>query len=125
MELCGRDECIYAVIQTMVNKMKEEVAQRQSISYGEQIVVAKIYDVTAAILAEACRRSLGVEKKNCEPSKQFKLKNLTMDTFILLNQLKDDGLITEKYKKTIFDALVKLKPEIKKQVEEDRNKGLI
>lgn len=124
MQPCGRDECVYKAIDGMINKMKEDVAARQSIVYAEQMVVAKIYDVTAAILAEACRRNFEVARKNCEPSKQFKLKHLSLDTFILLNQLKEEELITDGYKQVIFDALIKIKPEIKKLIKEDRS-GLI
>ena len=125
MKLCGKDECIHKAMQSMVDKMKGDVAERQNIAYNEQIVVAQIYDINAAILAEACRRNLKVKKGNCEPSKQFKLKHLTLDTFILLNQLKEDGFITEEHKQIIFDALVKIKPGIKKLIEEDRTRGLI
>jgi len=128
MKLCGRnksDECVYAAIQSMINKMKEQLAERQSMLHAEQIVVAKIYDITATILAEACRRNFGIAKSACEPSKQFKLKYLTLDTFILLNQLKEEGLVSEEYKQTIFKALIKVKPEIKKLIKADMSRGLI
>ena len=118
MKLCGREECIYDAVQKMIDKMKKEVAERQNIGYEGQIVVAKIYDITADILAEACRRNLKVNTENCEPSKQFKLEQLNMDTFILLNQLKDDGFISEEYKQTIFNSLTDMKPEIKEIVKE-------
>lgn len=124
MNLCGREECIYKAIEDMVNKMKEQLAQRQNLPYDEQIVVAKIYDLNAAVLSEACRRKFGIKKKDCEPSSQFKKKNLSMDTFILLNQLKEDGFITEEQKKVIFEALIELNPDIKEIIEKDRS-GLI
>ena len=129
MMLCGRaergEECVYLAVKKMVDKMKEEVAERQSIAYTEQMVVAKIYDITAAVLSEACRRNFGIGRKNCEPSKGFKSKHLTLDTFILLNQLKEDGFITDGYKQAIFDALIKIKPEIEKLIDEDKSRGLI
>ncbi len=125
MKLCGKDECIHKAMQSMIDKMKGDVAERQAIAYNEQIVVAQIYDINAAILAESCRRNFKVKRGDCEPSKQFKLKHLTLDTFILLNQLKEDGYITEEHKQIIFDALIKIKPETKKLIEGDRAKGLI
>jgi len=128
MKLCGRDEsdeCVYAAVRSMINKMKEQLAERQSIPHAEQIVVAKIYDISATILAEACRRKFGISKAACEPSKQFKIKYLTLDTFILLNQLKEEKLISEEYKQTIFKSLTKVKPEIKKLLKDDMHRGLI
>lgn len=128
MELCGRDkndECVYAAVQSMINKMKEQLAERQSILHTEQIVVAKIYDIAATTLAEACRRNFGVRKAACEPSKQFKLKHLTLDTFILLNQLMEEKFVSEKYKQTVFNALIKVKPEIKKLLKDNIRRGLI
>ena len=125
MKLCGKDECIHKAMQSMIDKMKGDVAQKQDIAYNEQIVVAQIYDINAAILAEACRRNFKVKKGDCEPSQKFQRKHLTLDTFILLNQLKEDEFITEEHKQIIFDALVKIKPEIKKLIEEDRTRGLI
>lgn len=125
MKLCGRDECIHKAMQDMINKMKGDVAERQAIAYNEQIVVAQIYDINAAILAEACRRNFKVKRGDCEPSQKFQQKHLTLDTFILLNQLEEDGYISEEHKQTIFDALVKIKPGIKKLIEGDRAKGLI
>lgn len=124
MNLCGREPCIYKAIAGMVNKMKEEVAQRQNLPFDEQIVVAKIYDLNAAVLAEACRRKFGVKRADCEPSNEFKKKDLSLDTFILLNQLKEEGLITEDHKKVIFEALIEVNPDIKELIEKDRS-GLI
>ncbi len=123
MKLCGREECVYAAAQNMINKMKEEVVQRQSIVYEGQIVVAKIYDVIASILAEACRRNFAIDRANCEPSNQFHQESLTLDTFILLNQLKEDGFIGEEYKSVIFEALIKIDPEVQKIIE--GNRGLV
>lgn len=129
MRLCGRSdsggECVGLAVHRMMDGMKKEVAERQNIAYSDQIVVAKIYDITAAILSEACRRNLGVDKQDCEPSEHFNSEHLTLDTFILLNQMKEDGIISEEYKQILFDALIKIKPELKKKVEEDRSLGLI
>jgi len=135
MKLCGRaeseecggerKECVYAAIQKLLNQMKEDIARVQNIAYADQIVVAKIYDVTANVLADACRRNLKLDAANCEPSKQAKPEQITMDTFILLNQLKEDRFITEEYKQILFDALLKINPAMKKLVDEDRDKGLI
>jgi hypothetical protein len=124
MKLCGKEDCIYKAIEDMVNKMKEHIAKTQNIPYDDQIVVAKIYDLNTAVLSEACRRESGVAKDDCDPSRQFKLKNLSMDTFILLNQLKEDGFITEERKNTIFNALLKINPDMKEIIEKDRS-GLI
>ncbi len=125
MNLCGRQECVYQSVQDMVNKMKEDIAKKQSISYPEQIVVAKIYDVTAAILSEACRANFAIDRNSCEPSKQFRSEFLTIDTFILLNQMKEDGIIKEEYAQILFETLKKLKPDIARLVDEDRTKGLV
>jgi argininosuccinate lyase len=48
-----------------------------------------------------------------------------MDAFILLKQLKDDGLISEEYYEKLFEGLIKIKPELEAQIREDRAKGLI
>lgn len=125
MKLCGRKECVCLAVEGMVNAMKEEIAKRQNIAYAEQIVVAKIYDVTAAILAEACRRNFGVDRQLCELSEKFQAEHLTLDTFILLNQMKEDGIISEEYKQILFDALIKIRPELQKLLEDDKTKGLI
>jgi len=109
----------------LINQMTLEVAQRQSIQHIEQIRVAEIYYLTASILAEACRKKFKIELKNCIESKEHKKTEVTMDTFILLNQLRQDDLITESYKEDLFRALVEMKPELKDKVEEDHAKGLI
>jgi len=125
MKLCGREKCIYSSVQGMIDNMKKQVAERQEIAYPDQLVVAKIYHIAAAVLSEACRRRFEVDKNDCEPSKRFKIEQLTLDVFILLNQLKEDGYIDEEYKQTIFDELLKINPEIEKVIETDRAKGLI
>lgn len=125
MKLCGREECIYAFVHKMIDTMKKDLAERQSIALSEQIVVARIYEITANILSEACRQNFNVDKGDCEPSNLCDLDKLTLDTFILLNQLKEDGYITEEYKKVLFDSLLKMKPEIEKIVEGGASTGLI
>ena len=125
MQFCGREECIYKAIESMIEKMKEEIKKTQNIEYEEQLVVAQIYYVTAAILAEACRRNFRVRHEECEPSSKFEKNKISLDVFIMLNQLQEDGLISEEYKNQLVDALVKIKPSLKSTVEEDRNKGLI
>jgi hypothetical protein len=129
MKLCARpengEECVYAAFQNMVGKMKADVAERQSIHYNEQIVLAKIYDLSASVLAESCRRRFKIKRADCEPTTEYRKKNLKLDVFILLNQLKEDGHITDEYKQTVFDALIEINPEIEKMVEGGRAKGLI
>jgi hypothetical protein len=120
---CERTECVFKSIENMINKMKEEVAARQSIIHPEQIRVAEIYYITAKTLAEACRR---MNKKSIEEC-VVKEKNfdVSMDTFILLSRMKEDGYISEEYAEKLFESLIKMKPEIEEKVREDRAKGLI
>jgi len=120
---CGRNECIFKAVQEMITGMKEEVAKRQNIVHSEQIVVAEIYNVNANSLAEACRRKFKINLKNCIT--QNKKSQLTMDTFIFLNTLKEDGLITEEYKNKLFDSLVEMNPKLKEKVEKDRELGIL
>lgn len=120
---CGRGECVFKAIEEMIARMKEEVAKRQNIPYKEQIVVAEIYNINANTLAEACRRKFKVSLENCIT--KSKKSQVSMDTFIFLNTLKEDGLISEEYKNELFDSLVEMKPEIKEQVEKDRGLGII
>jgi len=120
---CGRTECIFKAIEEMITGMKQEVVKRQNIPYNEQIVVAGIYNVNTNTLAEACRRKFKIRLKNCIT--QNKKSQLTMDTFIFLNTLKEDGLISEEYKNELFDSLVEMKPELKEKVEKDRELGIL
>lgn len=124
MELCGREECVYKAVEKMVGDMKSEIAKKQNIPYSDQLMVAKIYDLNAAVLSEACRRTNKVDKKDCDASRQFNKKNLSMDTFIFLNQLKEDGFITGEFKEKLFCALLEMDPEIRKMVENDTS-GLV
>ena len=117
------ENCALKAVQEMINKMKEEIARIQNIPYPEQIVVAEIYNVVARILCEACKRQIGV--KNCKPEVMKKSDELTMDAFILLKQLKDDGLISEEYYEQLFEGLVKIKPELEEKLREDKAKGII
>jgi hypothetical protein len=119
---CERSECIYKSIENMINKMKEEIAAKQSIAHPEQIAVAKIYYVVANTLAEACRRINKEKLENCVAKEE---SDVSMDTFILLSRLKEDGYVSEKYAEELFEALIKMKPELEEKVREDRAKGLI
>ncbi|MEM5782625.1 MAG: hypothetical protein QXD43_05560 [Candidatus Aenigmatarchaeota archaeon] len=111
-------------MQEMIKKMKEEISKNQQIPYPEQIVVAKIYDVVSRVLCEACKREYG-KKDDCKPESMNKKDELTMDAFILLKQLKDDGFICEEYYEKLFEGLIKIKPEIEKKAREDKIRGLI
>ena len=128
VKLCSRygnnEECVYAAFQKMVGKMKDDIAARQSIGHTDQLVLAKIYDMSAAVLAEACRRKFKVKRADCSPTSEYKKKNLSTDVFILLNQIKEDGFITDEYKQTIFDALIEIKPEIEEMVAGGASHGL-
>jgi hypothetical protein len=121
---CGRTECVYRAIEGMLKKMKEDIAKTQSIAHPEQIVVAKMYNIVAAQLAEACRKKFGIPLKNCIPGIAEHNEKVSMDTFILLSTLKD-GIITEEYEKELFEMLKKMNPDLKQQVESDREKGLL
>jgi hypothetical protein len=125
MKLCGRGECIFQSIEKMIEKMKEEIARTQNIGYNDQLVVADIYYVTAYILSEACRLCFDVKREDCEPSTKFQKERLTMDTFIMLKQLKDDGFVAEEYGEELFNSLLKIKPEMKGLVEKDHAVGLV
>jgi hypothetical protein len=116
-------ECVLKAVHEMISKMKEEVAKSQQIPYPEQIVVAEIYNIVARILCEACKRQVG--PKDCKPEEMKKSDEVTMDAFILLKELKDDGLISEEYYEKLFEGLIKLKPELEEKVREDKAKGLI
>jgi hypothetical protein len=129
VKLCARYEngepCVYAAFQKMIDRMKGDVAERQSIGHTEQLVVAKIYDLSAAVLAEACRRRFKIKRADCGPTAEYKKKNLKVDVFILLNQLKEDGFITDEYKQTIFQALIDIKPDIEEMIKGSQAQGLI
>ncbi|MEM5773100.1 MAG: hypothetical protein QXL86_02630 [Candidatus Aenigmatarchaeota archaeon] len=118
------EDCALKAVREMIEKMKEEIAKVQKIPYPEQIVVAEIYNVVARILCEACKRQ-NLKKESCRPEGMKKEDELTMDAYILLKQLKDDGLISEDYYEKLFEGLIKIKPELEEQVREDRAKGLI
>jgi len=121
----GGKECVYLAIRKMVGAMKDEVARTQAVEHPEQIVVARIYDIVAQLLSEACRRNFKMGRQDCDPSAGFKTELVTLDAFILLNQLKEDGYISEEYKRAVFDSLKSVSPEIKKLVEGDAALGLI
>lgn len=122
---CGRTECIFKAVEGMVEKMKEEIAAKQNIQYPEQIVVAGIYNLTASTLAEACRRWFKVRLENCIESEEHKEGQVSLDTFILLKQLKEDNLVTTEYEDKLFNSLLEMEPGIKDQVEKDRELGIL
>ena len=116
---------MFKAIKQMVERMKKEVAERQNIAYPEQIVVADIYNITASTLAEACRRIFKVKLEDCEESEAHRKSEVSLDTFILLKTLAEEGLISEDYKEKLFEMLLKMKPSLKKKVEADRKLGLL
>lgn len=122
---CGRDECVYRAIKEMVEKMKKEVVQRNPLQGANEgdIVVAKIYDIVASVLAKACRNHYKKRINKCLDT--VNVRNVSMDVFILLRQLKDDKYITEEYYNILSDSLVKMKPEIKELVDMDRAGGIL
>jgi len=120
---CERTECIFKSVESMINKMREEVATKQNIMHPEQIRVAEIYYHTANTLSEACRRMSS--KKLDECVNQEKKFDVSMDTFILLSRMKEDGIISENYFEELFESLVKMKPELERKIREDKEKGLI
>jgi hypothetical protein len=118
------EDCALKAVQGMIARMKEEIAKSQNIPYPEQIVVAEIYNVVSRILCEACKRQ-NARKEDCKPEEMKKGDEITMDAFILLNQLKDDMLISESYYEQLFEGLIKMKPELEDRVRQDRSKGLV
>ena len=119
-----KTECVYEAIQKMVKEMKEQVAKSQNIQYIEQIRVAEIYNVVANNLSAACKKQYE-KMDNCKAPLDIKNQEITMDTFIMLSQLKQDGLISEEYFNGLFEGLVKMKPELESQVRADKEKGLL
>ena len=118
-------ECVFRAVQELIEKMKQGVVDKQNVTYPEQIVVAEIYNIVARTLAEACKAEFG-SKEGCDYTEEKKGKTeITMDTFILLRQLKEDNLISEEYYNGLFEGLIKLNPEIEKQARDSRATGLI
>jgi hypothetical protein len=117
-------ECVFRKVHEMVERMKKEIANTQNIQYPEQITVAGIYDVVARVLCEACKRQVG-QSEGCAAEPMKKEDELTLDAFILLKQLKEDNMISEKYYEELFEGLIKIKPELEEKVRQDRAKGLI
>ena len=124
---CGRaaDACVYKSVEKLVDQMKKEIIDRQNIQYPEQLTVAEIYNVVASTLAEACRRKIRVKLCDCLESDKHKQPEVTMDTFILLKQMQEDGYITEEMQAELFATLTEMKPELKQKVEDDHARGLI
>jgi hypothetical protein len=118
-------ECAYKAVIDMIEKMKEEIARTQNISYPAQIRVAEIYYVVADTLAEACKIFHGKKQEHCSARETDKKIDVSMDTFILLSRLKEDGFISEEYANKLFEGLIKMKPELESQARQDKEKGLI
>lgn len=125
MAKCGREECVFEAISRMIEKMKKEIAERQNIAYPEQIVVAEIYYLTASTLAEACRRVFKISLENCEEAKEHREAEVSMDTFILLKTLSEEGWISKEYKEKLLEMLLRMKPSLRAKVEADRKLGLL
>ena len=121
---CGRTECIFKAVENMIKKMKEEIIKTQNIAYPEQLTVAGIYNVTASTLAEACRKNFNIALDNCVEKENHKDIQVSVDTFILLKTMLDDGLINEEYKNKIFEMLLKMNPDLKEKVEKDKALGI-
>ena len=119
-----KTECVFQAVQKMIEEMKQQVIKAQNIQYPEQVRVADIYNVVANNLAVACRKKYG-KIDNCKAPEDVKNVEITMDTFILLSQLKQDGLISEEYYEDLFESLVKMKPELESRVRADKEKGLV
>jgi len=119
------NECVHKAIYDMIEQMKQEIAKTQTIAHPEQIRVAQIYYVTADNLAHACKKCYGKKQDKCSAPDELQRENITMDTFILLKQLRDDKIISEEYAEDLFQTLLKMNPELKETVEADRAKGLI
>lgn len=121
---CGRVECVFKAVDDMIKKMKDEIVKTQNIAYPEQLRVAEIYNVTASTFAEACRKTFKIDLENCVEKENHKNSKVSMDTFILLKTMVDDGLINEEYKNKIFEMLLKMNPDLKEKVEKDRGLGI-
>jgi len=120
------NECVHRAICEMIERMKEDISKTQSVAHPEQIVVAEIYYVAADNLAHACKKCYGQKQDGCAAPDILKKENVTMDTFILLKQLREDTLISEEYAEGLFQALLKMSsPELKETAEADRARGLI
>jgi hypothetical protein len=114
---CNRKECIYKAVEEVIKKMKEEVAIQSSLN-PEDIVVAEIYYIVSSTLADACRKNSDIKFENCIEFEKHKKPDISMDTFILLNSLSEDGFISKEYRDDLYNVLIKLKPEMKKLIED-------
>lgn len=118
------NECAFRAVKEMIERMKREVARAQNIQYPEQIAVAKIYDVVADTLAEACKKIHQGRPDGCACNED-KTAVITYDMFILLHQLKEDALLSEKYADALFEQLLKMNPDLEDVIRKDREKGLV
>lgn len=118
-----RKECVFKSMNKMIDEMKEHVARTQKIQYPEQLTVAQIYSVVGNCLAAACKESFGKCEEDCP--KNFNKDDISMDTFILLSRLKEDGFISVEYADALFESLLRIRPDLKFMVEKDKELGLL
>jgi len=118
-------ECVYQAIMDMIERMKQDIAKSQTILYPEQIKVAEIYYIVAKSLAKACENAFGKRMEHCRAPKNLGNVNVTLDSFILLKQLREDKLISEEYAEKIFNALLEMNPELREKVLKDKARGLL
>jgi len=111
----GRKDCAYKAIKDMIENMKNDIAQKANVP-KDQIVVANIYNIVADTLAEACMKAFGKRLGNCICQSSGKNTSVSMDTFILMNTIFEDGMVTEGYKAKIFEQLIKMNPSLKNKV---------
>ena len=107
----------------MINEMKGHIAKTQNIQYPEQLTVAKIYYIAGNCLAEACKQKFGKCELDCP--KEFNKDDISMDTFIMLSRLKEDGFISQEYADSLFESLLRIRPDLKFLVEKDKELGLL
>jgi len=119
-----KKECAYQAIKDLVESMKNDVAQKANIPKG-QIVIADIYNVVADTLAEACKKAFGKKFEHCQCQNPGKNISISMDTFILLKTILEDGKISEEYKARIFEQLIKMNPSLKSKVVQDFESGFL
>lgn len=110
-----KKDCAYKAIKDMIENMKNDIAQKANVS-KDQIVVANIYNIVADTLAETCKKAFGKRLEHCHCQNSGKNVSVSMDTFILLNTIFEDGMITEGYKAKIFEQLIKTNPSFRNKV---------
>ena len=114
-ETLEKGDCAFKAIKDMIEGMKSDFAQKANVP-KDQIVVANIYNIVADTLAEACKKAFGKRLGHCHCQNSGQNISVSMDTFILLNTIFEDGMITEGYKAKIFEQLIKMNPSLKNKV---------